>query len=109
MFAYELIGKKAIRTNPCELRSAEECSGGLFGDVGIGLARHDYSFSSSPIIILVATENHIVYSRTEDEQKIFGNKPSVLDRRWCDDNWTDYDELMKLADSDFLKEVIAGK
>lgn len=103
MNATQLIGKKAIRTKPCKLKEAEQTPP-MFGmlAMGIGTATHDYSYSREPIIILAATESHIVYKHTDDSVYAkMGNgkvETHILDSRWCDDNWTDYDELMKLAE-----------
>lgn len=78
MKASVLIGKRALRTAP--------------------ISNGDHSFSSGdPIIILAATEHHIVFRHTGYFKTITGGKVQTLDSRWVDDNWTDYDELMRLA------------
>lgn len=80
-----LEGKLAIRTKPVNL-----------GKNFIGEYCYDYSYTSSPVRILKVTESHIVYDRVgTGEEKIFGNKKSILDKRWIDDNWTSYDELLE--------------
>lgn len=85
MYPHELIGKKAIRKAPT-------CYG-------------DHSYTTEPLIILTVTESHIVtkypechwlFDKSED-------KKHILDYRWIDDNWTDYDGLMALADENMLK------
>jgi hypothetical protein len=99
MFANQLIGKNAIRTKPCKLRDADDSASSVLfpGIVATRKATMDYSYSCSPIYILAATENHIVFGYVDAEKEIFGDKKLILDSRWCDDGWTDYDELMKLA------------
>jgi hypothetical protein len=44
--------------------------------------------------ILATTENHIVAERNRYK--------FLLDSRFIDDFWIDYDELMKLADADHI-------
>lgn len=80
MQARDLIGHLAIRTKPTS-----------YGD---------HSYTDSPLRILAVTENHIAcgYPKESVFAHILGNKPHILDYRWLDDNWTDYDELMRLAD-----------
>jgi hypothetical protein len=76
MKATELIGRNAIRTAPTK---------------AIG----DRSYTNTPILILNATDSHIVYKHAAPfEKKIFGDEASVLGCDFADDNWTDYDELM---------------
>ena len=72
----ELIGKLAIRTNPPR-------------ELG------DYSYTSEPIRIIKVTKNHIVYDHVGTlEENIFEDKTYILDKRWIDDNWEDYNELI---------------
>ena len=76
MKAIELIGRNAIRTAPTEV---------------IG----DRSYTNSPILILNATDSHIVYKHAGSfEKKIFGDATRVLGPDFADENWADYDELM---------------
>lgn len=75
MRASELIGKRAIRTAPTSR---------------IG----DHSYMGDPITILYADDTHIVY-----RHKLIGEeRRDVLRADFADDNWRDYDELMRLAD-----------
>ena len=75
-----LIGRLAIRTKP----------------VNCGVGVKDYSYTTEPIKILKITDSHIVYSHEETkEEPIFGKKIHILDSRWLDDNWIDYDELIE--------------
>ena len=85
MKARDLIGKLAIRTNPI-----------ILGENFItGKANYDYSYTTSPIKILKVTDNHIVYNYSgTSEEKIFEGQ-YILDKRWIDDNWEDYEKLMK--------------
>ena len=72
----QLIGKLAIRTQPPK-----------------GL--DDYSYTTETIRIIKVTENHIVYDHVGTlEEKIFEDKKYILDKRWIDDNWEDYNELI---------------
>lgn len=97
MNAMQLIGKMAIRTKPCEWDRNPSPFGMGFGmGVETKAKTQDYSYSSEPILILAATENHIVY--TSRHNAFDRDSKHILDSRWCDDNWTDYDELMKLAE-----------
>lgn len=75
----ELVGKTAIRTGP----------------VVYGNGHQDYSYGTDPLIILAVTDTHIVY---EHAKGCFKSQRSILDSRWLDDKWGDYDELMKAAD-----------
>jgi hypothetical protein len=113
MFATQLIGKKAIRTKPCSLSIKGEADDIPFmGLMGIGTGtgagiRYDYSYTDEPLIILAATESHVIVKHPEDSFLVrhVGNEPRILDCRWCDENWTDYDELMKLAEPEVSKMI----
>ena len=74
MKASELVGKNAIRT---------KCT-----------AYGDYSYTDNPIHILKVTTDHILYTYLGNEAKIFGDEVNILNNRWVDDCWTDYDELI---------------
>lgn len=90
MKANELIGKKAIRTGPT-------CYG-------------DYSYTTEPLLIVKVTENHILTKYPEENMfsKITkDDRPHILNKRWNDDNWTDYDELMNIAEPN-TEEVISS-
>jgi hypothetical protein len=78
MKATELIGKTVIRTVPTS-------SG-------------DWSFTSSPIKILYATEDHVVVGKAKgDTFGILNRKAFVLDKRWVD-GWKDYEEIQHIID-----------
>lgn len=76
----EMVGKKAIRTAP----------------INYGNGCKDYSYTEEGLLILNVTNNHIVVENTEGG--ILKNRRHILDSRWIDDNWEDYDELMRIAD-----------
>jgi hypothetical protein len=73
MKANELVGKEVLRTNPAD----------------IGNGYHDYSYTSNPIKILKVTDFHIYY------QSDYGFD-SILNIRWLDDNWIEYDPPKEL-------------
>lgn len=99
MYAYELIGKKAIRTKPVVLGK----DAGMFGMGVQVITRHDYSHTTSPVLIVGATENHILYKSLDSF--LDNTRVHILDCRWCDNNWIDYDELMELTSDDCVKFV----
>lgn len=98
MYPHELIGKLAVRTAPIDYGPSD---GGLFGDTIVAV-NNDYSYTTDPIRILAATESHIVYQRQEP---MFEGKPMLLNSRWVDNNWTDYDALMALASPEHIARM----
>jgi hypothetical protein len=72
MKASELVGQKALRTKPVDLKNGHQ----------------DYSYcGGTGTKILKVTDSHIY---------VEGHcGPWVLDNRWLDDNWTDYIELVQ--------------
>jgi hypothetical protein len=77
MKAIELIGKQAIRKAP----------------ITYSTGATDHSYTNEPVIILKATDTHIIFKHPEGT--IFSSdKLHILDCRWNDNNWIDYDELM---------------
>lgn len=81
----KLEGKLAIRKKPI-----------ILGDNIWGNKNYDYSYTSSPIKIVKVTENHLLTSHEgTKEEKIFGKDIHILDKRWIDDNWIDYEELIR--------------
>lgn len=81
MKAINLVGKLAIRTKPVKYSNKFK----------------DYSYTDSPIKILKVTDSHIVYSREESLVETFvGEDIRILDLRWNDNNWIDYEELINL-------------
>lgn len=82
MRAEELIGKLAIRTKPVELGKD------IFGN-----RSRDYSYTSTPIRIVNATNEHVVFDyKGTDAEKAFTHV-HVLDNRWADNNWIEYKSL----------------
>jgi len=80
MKASELIGKRAIRTASVVYESGSTCR----------------SFMRDSIIIIKSTEAHIVYQYPRGNKLgISPNQIHILSREYCDDNWVDYDELIK--------------
>jgi hypothetical protein len=77
MYPWELVGRNAIRTKPI-----------IGSDEGWG-------YCTNPMKILAATEYHIVCERNRMK--------FLLDSRYIDNCWTDYEELMKLADKEHVE------
>ena len=76
MNAKQLIGHNAIRTAATSLG--------------------DNSYTETPLLIVHATDTHVVTKHVRDlDKRLFGTNPHVLNYTWCDDNWIDYDELVK--------------
>lgn len=77
----QLIGQNAIRTKPT--------------------INGDHSYSNEPLLILNVTENHIIYIHLENSwwAKSFSNEPRILDLKWMDDNWINYDKLIEKSKS----------
>lgn len=89
MKATELIGKKAVRTQPIY-----HISDGGFMAMGL-VKKPDYTYTTEPIKILKATDSHIIVERDcFDGTK----KQVILNILFCDDNWCDYDELIALSE-----------
>jgi|GEM_PF-3970748 len=78
MKATELIGKKAIRTAPTKEHG-------------------DFSYTNEPVEIVAATNTHVLMKNIGWKKKIYGDDVHVLNSTFCDDNWTDYDELIGLV------------
>lgn len=98
MYPHELIGKLAVRTAPVDYGPR---GGGLFSDTIVAV-NNDYSHTTDPILILAATESHIVYKRLEP---MFEGKTMLLNSRWVDNSWTDYDALMALASPEHIARM----
>ena len=88
MNAKELIGKNAIREKP--IKKAEVVSSGLYTIGSRVQSIPDYTYCVEPAKIINATDHHVVI-----EREVFGKiHMMLLDERYCDDAWTDYDELI---------------
>lgn len=85
MKATELVGKLAIRTKPTK------CSG-------------DHSYMSEPILIEKVTDAHI-FCRTW----MFPEDGHILNSRWLDDAWEDFEELSKGTGSYDRYSKLRGK
>lgn len=93
MYAGELIGKLAIRKAPVDRGESE------IGGTGVITRNVDNSFTSEPILILAATESHIVFRYDITNNPFFSDaRNRVLNYEYCDDNWTSWEDLMSLAD-----------
>lgn len=80
MKAINLVGKLAIRTKP----------------VYYSNGNYDRSYTTYPIRIHKVTKNHIVYSHEgTSEENIFGKKVFILDNLYNDNNWADYNKLVR--------------
>jgi hypothetical protein len=78
MRAKDLIGELAIRTQ------------------SVGM---DRSFTESPIRILTVTDNHIVYDHIGTPEDFFEDKIFILNKDWNDNNWIDYNELIRMVNA----------
>ena len=88
MNAKELIGKKAIREKP--ILKEEVVSSDLYIIGSRVQSVPDYTYCVEPEKIINATDHHVVI-----EREVFGKPHTMLlDERYCDDAWTDYDELI---------------
>ena len=76
----EMIGKYVTRIGPCKL----------------GNGNKDYSYIGDRIKILSVDEKHIRFAIKEYK--------SVLNERWLDDNWKEYEEIIDIDNLD-LKEL----
>lgn len=76
----ELIGKYVTRTAPCDLRNGNK----------------DSSYIGDKIKILSFDDKHIRYATKEYK--------SILDERWLDDNWKEYEEIIDIDNLD-LREL----
>lgn len=92
MNAKELIGKRAIREKPMMYKEKVSGSGLTYFSVRESIVEMpDYALCTEPVKIINATDHHIVCER----RSILGEaRIQVLDERYCDDAWTDYDELI---------------
>jgi hypothetical protein len=85
----ELVGKIALRTEPHKTTG-------------------DRSFCSTPITILAVSKSHILYRWEGSFRKGISNpdEPRILASDYLDENWTSYDDLMKLAEPNFLVRLL---
>ena len=76
----KMIGKYVTRTGPCKL----------------GNGHNDYSYIGEKMKILSVDKKHIRFAVKAYK--------SVLDERWLDDNWKEYEEITDIDNLD-LKEL----
>ena len=76
----KMIGKYATRTGPCKLGNGNE----------------DYSYIGNRLKILSVNEKNIRYATEE--------YTGILDERWLDDNWKEYEEITDIDNLD-LKDL----
>ena len=90
MYAQQLIGKLAIRTKATS-------KGSVF----------DNSYTATPLLIINATDSHIVYEYPEDSTvfKVFGCRIGILNYCFCDDAWIDYNELINKPKPKIVQEA----
>lgn len=103
MNAKELIGRKALRTEPI-LEKRMDSSLSLFP---ANNTFENYFYCTEPVKIINATENHIAV-----ERKGIGDKfITILDKRYCDNNWVDYDDLVNNKNTSEIikKQLEIGK
>jgi hypothetical protein len=78
----KLVGKNIVRTKPVSLGTSS-------GFLGNGQENFDYSYTTSPLLLCKVTESHLVVITEHSDSE------RLLDNRWMDENWVDYDELIK--------------
>ena len=91
MFAKDLVGKICIRETP--VMKDRYVNGGGFAFGGDRFVRiPDYTYCTTPVKIIAATDHNIVC----EEKGVFDGKPRriILDERFCDEAWVDYDALV---------------
>lgn len=81
MRAEQLLGKLALRSKPLD-------------------SSGDHSFITIPIKIMAVTESHIVF---EWQEPMFKGHKGILGYNYLDNNWVDYEALMKLATDEHIK------
>lgn len=73
----EMIGKYVTRTGPCKL----------------GNGNKDYSYIGDRLKILSVDEKNIMYATEEYD--------GILDERWLDNNWKEYEEIIDIDNLDY--------
>lgn len=106
MNAKNLIGKMALREKPIE---KQIMTGGILSFGGPSVSTiPDYSYCTDPVKIVAATEHHIVIEQEMDNvfsQDGPSTKTTILDERFCDDNWADYVKLIEGSTQNFVGEI----
>lgn len=83
MKASELIGKKVTRIAPAKCRYGE-----------------DGSWMGENVVILNANDNMIAVTHTDGVLK---GRLHTLSSEWCDDNWVETEDFMKIAELNLAK------
>lgn len=99
MNAKKLIGKTCIREKPViKERWVNSSVSGIFYGGGRyeKIQETDYTYCTEAVKIVAASDHNIVVERRHE----FAEKPirTILDERYCDDHWVDFDELLAPAD-----------
>lgn len=99
MNAKELIGKTCIREKPVIKERWENTRtiGLFYGGGGYEkIQETDYTYCAEAVKIVAASDHNIVVERIST----FSGKPiqTILDERYCDDHWVDFDELLTPAE-----------
>lgn len=91
MYAKDLVGKTCIRETPA-MKERYVSSGGLMMGGDRLVREPDYTYCTMPVKIIAATDHNIIC----EDDGIFDNRPRriILDERFCDDAWVDYDALV---------------
>lgn len=93
----ELVGKKAIRTAPIKRQEIIGNNMTIGFNSGQRVVEMDNTaYCDDFIIVLAASETNAIIQ----VNSIFGDKPyqKTLGPEFCDDNWTDYDQLLEQAE-----------
>ena len=126
MYPHELLGKYGIRKKPVKI-VLENAKMSNHGNADFQREIFDYSFTTTPILILASTDSHIVYFDPEDmERSIIGEllgsmedtcdcdeckefskdenddgkmgiMPKILNSNYIDNEWQDFSSLLELA------------
>jgi hypothetical protein len=106
MNAKNLIGRMVLREKPIE---KQVMTGGMLSFGGPSVSTMpDYSYCTDPVKIVAATDHHVVIEQTLDS--VFAKdgpatKRTILDERFCDENWIDYDELVGAGCGEAIREI----
>ena len=95
----ELIGKRAIRTAPITVQRNESMPYG-YGSRYVSIP--DYRYCDEAVKVLAATDtNAIVQIESLYDGK---SRRRILSCQFCDNNWTDYDELENTIMDEIIQE-----
>jgi len=96
VYPNQLIGKPAIRKEPVIITIEENME---FDGRTMNYKRQtpDYSYTRYPIVIIAATDAHILYLSFDEVLMGKNPIPSILNKFYVDDGWYDYSDLIDLA------------